>query len=380
MELNLTQEDKTIPFFLEIINENDLLKAAVWNGVERIVHDDIYLSGDSLFIESPYFNSTLYLKHDQNTLVGIWQDHSRTDYTIPVSGKYNLSERFRFNGPLTTDVDGKWEVTFSPNTDHQYKAIGLFETDDHSMKGTFLTETGDYRFLDGGYGGNELKLSTFDGSHAFLFEAEQINDTLRGWFWSGKHWKEQFIAWRNDSATLADPYSLTTLTNPEKPIEIAFKNLEGKIVTLEDEQFKGKPVLLQIMGSWCPNCMDETAFLAAQQDWLSENGVEILALSFERLPYEEAIQPLQKLKTNLDVNYPILYAGKASKKEALKAVPWLTEIISYPTLIYVLPNRTVYRIHTGFFGPGTDRYFEKQSSDMFNDIKTLIEMSKESNP
>ena len=88
---------------------------------------------------------------------------------------------------------------FSPNTPEEYKAIGLFTTDQNSMKGTFITETGDYRFLEGGFALNELKLSTFDGAHAFLFEADLKNDTLYGEFFSGKHYSEKFIAWRNDS-------------------------------------------------------------------------------------------------------------------------------------------------------------------------------------
>ncbi|MBO6516025.1 MAG: TlpA family protein disulfide reductase [Bacteroidia bacterium] len=376
VELDITEENKSIPFFLEIIEEQSALKAAIWNGHERIVHDDVRLVGDSLFLESPYFNSSFLLKHDKNILEGIWVDHSRGDYQVPVKAKYNLSERFRFKGPMVSDADGKWEVRFSPNSDDEYKAIGLFETDENSMKGTFITETGDYRFLDGGFGGDQLKLSTFDGSHAFLFEADLVNDTLRGWFWSGKHWKEPFVAWRNDSINLADPYAMTALTNPDEPISFSFKDMDGQMVSIDDEEFRNKPVLVQIMGSWCPNCMDEAAFLAAQQDYLEEAGVKVIGLSFERLEYEEARGPLLKLQGSLNLNYPILYAGKANKKEATKSVPWLKEIKSYPTLLFVLPNRKVFRIHTGFYGPGTGPYFEKQSTEMFDDIRKLIELSK----
>lgn len=376
VEMHLENEGKNIPFFLEIIEENGQLKAAVWNGHERIVHSDVNYFGDSLVIRSPYFNSEMVFKHDKNKLEGEWQDFSRENYKIPISAKYNLSQRFKFNGPLVDELDGKWEVRFSPETDDAYKAIGLFETDENSMKGTFITETGDYRFLEGGYGGKELKLSTFDGSHALLFEADNERDTLKGWFWSGSHWKEPFIAWRNDSVTLASPYNATALTNPDAPIDFSFMDLDGQLVSLSDSQFAEKPMLIQIMGSWCPNCIDEAAFLVAQKDWLAENNVEVIGLSFERLNYEDAVPPLKKLKRNLGVNYPILYAGNAKKAEALKAVPWLTEIKSYPTLLYVLPNKKVFRIHTGFYGPSTEAYFEKQSREMFDDLQKLVELSK----
>lgn len=380
IELQLEEEDKQIPFFLEIIPQGDSLVAAVWNGKETIVHNDVNVLGDSIRINSPYFNSALMLRQKENKLTGYWQDFSRDNYRIPLVGKYNLTQRFQFGGLLNEDADGKWEVRFSPGTEDEYKAIGLFETEENSMIGTFVTETGDYRFLEGGFGGETLKLSTFDGSHAFLFEANMVGDTLHGWFYSGTHWKEPFVAWRNDSVRLADPYTMTALKDPKMPIDFTLKDLDGSQVSLSDPKFTGKPVLLQIMGSWCPNCMDEAVFLSSHREWLEENGVEVVALSFERLPFEQARDPLLKLKENLGMDYPVLYAGKVGKQGVAEALPWLEGVKSYPTLVYVLPDRRVFRIHTGFYGPGTGGYFEKQSSEMLDDITKLVELSKGVNP
>ena len=33
-------------------------------------------------------------------------------------------------------------------------------------------------------------------------------------------------------------------------------------VSLQDERYKGKVVIVSILGSWCPNCLDEAEFLA----------------------------------------------------------------------------------------------------------------------
>lgn len=375
LELMVESEDKTIPFFLEIIEVNGQMKAAVWNGAEKIQHDDITIVKDSVTIESPYFNSTLRLKFNQNQVEGYWEDKSRDNYQLKLTGKYNLTQRFKFNGPLEAEMDGSWEVRFSPGTPDEYKAIGLFSTDENSMKGTFITETGDYRFLEGGFAQQELKLSTFDGAHAFLFEASLKNDSLVGWFYSGNHYKEPFIAWRNDSTSLVSPYLMTELVDQNEPISFAFNNLNGQLISLEDSTFNNKPMLVQIIGSWCPNCMDESAFLVQQKELLKDKGVEVVALAFERLPFKDAVQPLLKLKTNLGIDYPILYAGKASKKEATKEIPWLKEVKSYPTLLFVLPNRKVFKIHTGFCGPGTGKYYEQQSKKLLDDISQLAQMA-----
>jgi thiol-disulfide isomerase/thioredoxin len=376
IELTLEEDKKSIPFFLEIINRDSTLKASVWNGNEQIFHDSIEIIDDTMFIESPFFNTTMALNFDRNNVTGYWRDNSRGDYQIPLSGKYNLSQRFRFQGPLEHGIDGKWQVTFSPDTEESYDAIGLFETDSNSMKGTFITETGDYRFLEGGFAVNELRLSTFDGSHAFLFEAELTKDTLHGWFYSGNHYKEPFKAWRNDSTKLISPYVMTELVDPSQPIDFTFNDLQGNQVSLSDSQYLNKPVLIQIVGSWCPNCMDEFKFLTEQKEFLKDKGIEVVALSFERLDYEQARLPLLKLKNNLGVDYPILYAGTANKSEATKALPWLRKIKSYPTLLFVLPNRTVLKTHTGFYGPGTGKYYIKQSQELRDNLATLSALSQ----
>jgi thiol-disulfide isomerase/thioredoxin len=376
LELSLEKQKKTIPFFLEIVEQNGQLQAAIWNGDEKLEQNTVEFIQDSLIIGSAYFNSRLVLRFEEHKVYGYWVDFSRGDYKIKLTGKYNLTQRFRFKGQLENQLDGKWQTVFSPGTDDRYSAIGLFSTDSNSMKATFITETGDYRFLEGGFSTGALKLSTFDGSHAFLFEADLDADTLRGWFYSGKHWKEPFIAWKNASADLISPYELTALVDKSKPIDFAFKDVNGDLVSLRDSQFGSKPVLLQIMGSWCPNCMDEAVFLTSQEAFLKSQGVEVIAISFERLDYLESVEPIKKLQKRIGISYPILYGGTANKKEATKAIPWLKEIKSYPTLIYVLPNRIVLKIHTGFYGPGTGLYYEKQSQEMLDDIKQLSKLSK----
>ena len=38
-----------------------------------------------------------------------------------------------------------------------------------------MTETGDYRYLDGVVSGSKMYLSAFDGAHAFLFNKKMLN-------------------------------------------------------------------------------------------------------------------------------------------------------------------------------------------------------------
>lgn len=70
------------------------------------------------------------------------------------------------------------------------KAIGEFVQVENNLTGTFLTESGDYRYLDGTVQANKLYLSCFDGAHAFLFEGKiEADNTINGIFYSGKNYK-----------------------------------------------------------------------------------------------------------------------------------------------------------------------------------------------
>lgn len=374
VELDLKVPDAKLPFFMEIIQTDSGIMASIWNGAESIVHDEVSWRGDSLVVRSPYFDSEIVAVVSDHVMRGFWYDHSRPgNYKIPLVAKYNLPHRFRFSDMPSDALDGKWQVVFGEGTEDEFDAIGLFETDANSMHGTFLTETGDYRFLEGGFGGDTLKLSTFDGSHAFLFMASLDGDTLRGTFYSGSHYQQFFKAWRNDSATIQDPYHLTQTTGPDAAVAFSGTLLNGDMFHYPAENLAGKPILLQILGSWCPNCMDESVLLSTLYPRYRKSGLEIIGLAFERHEASEALKVLGRIKKNLGIPYPLVYMGGAGKNEAAKALPFIREIKAYPTLIFIDKNGKVAKIHTGFFGPGTGQYHERQRLELIQDIEDLLE-------
>jgi peroxiredoxin len=260
---------------------------------------------------------------------------------------------------VEVDFSGKWEVNFE-GPERSKQAIGLFNQKGKNVEGTFLTPTGDYRFLAGNVDGRSMKLSTFDGSHAYLFEAEMLEDgTISGEFWSGKSWNQTWKAVKNPAFELPDPYALTDLSDIEGEVSFTFADENGKNISLADARFENKVVLIQILGSWCPNCMDETKFLVDWYDRNKNRGVEIIGLAFERKADPEYAQArIRKLREKLNVNYPVLIAGTTEKSSVKEAMPWLKTLKSYPTTIYLDRKHKVRKIYTGFSGPGTGEYYD----------------------
>lgn len=340
-------------------------RMVILNSEERIEVDEIRIVGDSVLIRMPIFDSEFRLlaKNEMKEMAGVWIKHGKNgDITIPVSGC--VGRDFRFNEETgakgsPVNFEGKWQVMFSPKTPEESPAIGIFKQEGKYLTGTFATETGDYRYLEGAAVGNQMLLSCFDGSHAYLFRASLNGDKIEGKFYSGKSHVEAFQAVRNDAFELRSPEALTFLKPGYKKVEFSFKNLEGKTVSLSDARYQNKPVLVQLMGSWCPNCMDESRLFAELYRKYHGRGLEIIALAYEYSPdFDKAVATVRRHKERLGCEYEFLITGSTPDKAAA-TLPMLNHVMSFPTSIFIDKKGAVRRIHTGFYGPGTGDYYTK---------------------
>jgi len=117
--------------------------------------------------------------------------------------------------------------------------------------------------------------------------------------------------------------------------------------------------IVQIMGSWCPNCLDETRYLSDWYNTTKPEDVRIIGLDYEKITDTTvAFRNIRRLADRYHVNYPILFGGSSNREEAGKTLPMLSRVFSFPTTIYVNKDGTVREIHSGFNGPATGQYFE----------------------
>ena len=369
----LQTQGQEIPFILE--SEGDQALYLV-NGEERIKLDEIEQQGDSVRIGLHIFDADLIARVDNGKMKGRFiKNDTGAPYSIPFTAVHGNQNRFKADpAPASFNYDGKWEVVFTDKDGKSYDAIGVFKQDGNDLTGTFLTETGDYRYLEGQVDGDQLKLSTFDGNHAYLFTATPAaGEELKGEFFSGLTGYETWTAKRNEQAKLANADSLTFLKPGYEKLSFSFPNLDGKQVSLDDPKYKDKVVIVQLLGSWCPNCMDETAFLAPYYEQNKDRGLEIIGLGFERSPeFDQAAARLEKMKDRFDIKYDLLVAGTSDKEAAAKALPALNHIMSFPTTIFIDRDGKVRKIHTGFSGPGTGKYYEEFVTDFNKTVDELL--------
>ena len=377
-----TAAGQEIPFNFDVTNNGSKQELAIINSTEHFKVPNVTGKGDSVFIIMPLFDSEFRLKQTGNALNGQFIKHLG-EKDVPMEFTATAATPYRFFKDAEKpgfDVTGRWSAIIGEG-DSRDTTVGEFKQTGAKVTGTFLTTTGDYRFLEGTVAGNQLYLSCFDGGHVFLFTAKIDDDkTLSGGkFYSGATGTEVWGAVRNENAKLPDAYSLTALKPGYKKLDFNFKDLTGKPVSLNDARFKNKVVIVQILGSWCPNCMDETAYMVNYYKKYHPKGVEVIGLAYERTTdFAKSQKTLAQLKSRFDIKYPLLITGYTNNKaETAKSLPMLTKVVGFPTTIIIDKTGDVRKIHTGFSGPGTGNHytefiseFEKLTDDLLSE-KTM---------
>lgn len=367
---------------VELINGNEVInlelkKDTLIDGNDTILvsHPNIK-SKDTFSFRMAVFNTEIRAKFadDIKSMNGIWYDHSRPgNYYLPFHAELIPANekiyRFIKNPlPAKANISGRYDAVFKDESSTD-STIAIFEQKENHLTGTFLTTTGDYRFLEGEVSADSFYLSAFDGSHAFLFKGEIHDDgTLSGGYWSGKHYHANFTAMKNENAKLPDPKKLTYLNDGYSKIEFSFPDENGNLISLDDERFKNKVVVIQITGSWCPNCMDETSYMSEVEEKYKNKDLAIVALSFERQPDPQNFKiNIDRLKNHFGIDY--LYLNAGLPKNASDALPMLNHVMGFPTTIILNKKHEVTEIYTGFNGPATGQLF----LDYQKDFEELVE-------
>jgi thiol-disulfide isomerase/thioredoxin len=384
-KLNMKFEDATngeLPFQFEIKYVTDsTFGMDIINGTERIaipakdirVKHSRQTGQDSIIIKFPEYNTYIWAIYKSTIMEGEWVVPDKK-VSIPFLARFGQAHRFTSLAKKPTgNISGKWDAQLGLSDSVPEHAIGEFSQKGNDLQGTFRTETGDYRYLAGEVQANKIYLSCFDGAHAYLFEAKLRNDTsITGTIRSGKTYSNTWQAHRDGGARLRNPDSLTFMKAGSDKLAFSFVNPEGKVVSLANPEYQGKIKVIQIMGTWCPNCKDEAVFLMDYMKNHPNNPVSAIALSFERsTDVAVANKQISTYKEKMNLPYQIVYAGKANTSAASAALPMLNRVMAFPTMIVLDKNDKVRLIHTGFDGPATSEYlnFKKEFEDLMEKIK-----------
>lgn len=367
----LTLPDVPLPFNFEMKQQQGKYIMEIINGDEHILVDEITFKDDSMLVHLPVFDSEFRLKINAGKMHGVWINNARKEKPqIEFNAEYGNASRFIATTTTNINVSGRWETYLDAGTSDSSLAIGVFEQSKQNVKGTFLTESGDHRYLSGIVNGDTLWLSTFDGSHCWLYRSIISGNEMNGTFWSGNHAKSNWRAKRNDNIELPDANNITRVTSQLKFI---FPDVDSNLISITDQRFKNKVVLLQIMGTWCPNCLDETSYFVEYYNKHHQEGLEIIGLVFEKTTdFNKAATNVKRLQKRYAIPYPLLIAGSTGKDAVVTALPGITNFISYPTTIFINRKGEAIKAHAGFSGPATGKEFEIYKKEFNTTMQQLL--------
>ncbi|QNL51430.1 TlpA family protein disulfide reductase [Olivibacter sp. SDN3] len=375
-----TDSSIDIPFNFEIYDSLGVAQLAFLNGKERLNINEVEETDDSVFIKTPLYESEIRAAKSANGMEGVWIKRLPGGSTqMPFKAVADKEYRFieQTTAEETIDVAGRWSVQFyrNNNVDTTF-AVGEFEQGDGQVDGSFLTTTGDYRFLSGVVDKKTLMLSGFSGSGPVLFTGDLLDslNIVNGKMYAGPSSEVNWSARRDPDAMLPDAYKIAGLKAGNDRIDFSFEDLDGQTVSLNDGRFLNKVVVVQFLGSWCPNCMDETAFLAPFYDKYKEKGLEVVGLAYERYKEpEKARAAVTNLKNRFRVNYPLLITGYTNdKKQVEESIPSLENFSAFPTTIIIDRTGVVRKIHTGFSGPATGVHYTNYIEQFEKEINSLL--------
>ncbi len=274
-----------------------------------------------------------------------------------------------------------WQFVFtdaSGKPDSEPNAPAHFTQNANHVEGTIAPISGDYGLLAGEIGNaGELHLFRFDGIHALRLDGRLVAPgRIEGVFHVGPGLALNYVATSSTSpsAGFEDSERLTSVENPSEPFRFHGTDASGHIVTQSAPRFRGKVVLVDIFGTWCPNCHDEAPVLQSLYAQFHARGLEIVGLSYEYVDDRARSQRLlQVYRRKYSIAFPLLLAGTTDSGQIAKTLPQLRNFGAYPTTIFLDRHGRVRLIHAGFSGPATGRLEEVKEHFRQTIVKLLDE-------
>jgi thiol-disulfide isomerase/thioredoxin len=358
-------EDKSIPCRIELKTD---VQWEIVNGVERIPID-VKWGKDSTFKSSlPLFNTYFEGKKEKGILTGEWVDPTRTgDYRIPFQIIGNKVREF--DTKVHVPVHAKYKIVFEDDTVPAILDMAAVR-EEFVVYGTVLTETGDYRYLQGEpFENNRFYLSAFDGTHLFYLAGQLVDNKIEGIFMSGKHYLAKFTGEADATFELRKADELTWMKNPKETLELKLSADTKTERSFGERDWKGKVTLVQIMGTWCPNCTDESRFVKSMYENYHKQGLEVVPVSFERGSVKQvAFSRINSQAKQMALPYPVYLGSGADSPQKAAAIVFaqLNHVMSFPTLILIGKDGKVKKVWTGFYGPGTGVHYTNHTKEIEN--------------
>ncbi len=356
-------------FTLNVTAGTDAYAGRICNGRVCTALSGIRIRGDSVALEMADYAATIIGIRRGDSLVGVYHNvGNRGPRTIPFRAARGRWPVQRATAALT----GSWDATYV--TDGRSSArVFMFANDATGFTGAVVSNTGDYGHFWGRAAADSFALGHFDGSFIYLLTGRLDGDTLRGVFHAGLRTETPFTAVRTTGRPhLRNPTDMTA-ADTSTPFRFSFRDLSGQLVSNSDARFRGKVVLLDIFGTWCPTCHEAAPVLVDLYRRYHGRGLEVVGLAYEVTGDTAVDAPLvRRFRDGLGVPYPLLLAGTSDVQAAAATLPQLHGFTAFPTSVFLGRDGRVRLVYAGSLGPATGVKHGQQVAQFRAEIERLL--------
>ncbi len=362
----------TLPFTIDVSRAAGGWSGRLCNGRICQPFSAVRAVGDSVVFELADYAATIAARISGDSLLGTYRNvGNRGPRVIPVRaarGRWPVT-------PAPAALVGRWDATFFSDFGSSPRVFEL-RNGSAGLEGTLISNTGDYGHFAGSVRGDSFALAHFDGSFVYLLAGALHGDTLRGVFHAGLTTETPWIAVRSTGTPHLKAPTEITSADTTAPLRFAFPDLDGKPVTEHDPRFRGKVVLVDVFGTWCPTCHDAAPALVRLYHKYHGRGLEIVGLAYE-VTGDSAIdrRQVRRYRDKFGITFPLLLAGINDTEAAAATLPQLHGFTSFPTTIFLGRDGRVRRVHAGFYGPATGAQHARLISDFEREIERLLRES-----
>jgi peroxiredoxin len=357
-----------IPFKFEIVSSGGTYRGYFFDGDVKVPSQPGTLENGALDLRFDQYGARV-----QATFTG---DRLEGKYDRGTRGAAYPFKATRAGAPRPTNekvpsISGEWRIpTKSSKGESAWRF--LVRQNGAAVSATILRIDGDTGTLSGRYANGKFLISHFSGGRPVKYEITQNPDGSLDLLQNGqqKLTAVRLTDSRAKEAAPTSPTQFTRMKNPSEPFRFSYPDLNGKIVSNTDAQFRGKVVLISITGSWCPNCHDEAPFLTELYRTYHQKGLEIVALGFEEADQlKNPVRPRAFIK-QFGIEYPFLLVGEP--EEAPAKIAQAENLNAFPTTFVIGRDGRVRTVHAGFASVATGTVHAESKKEMTAEIERLL--------
>jgi peroxiredoxin len=359
-----------VPFRLKLKQDGPKIVGTLYDGKIEYPSDTGKFENGKLHLHWNITNADLDVGFDQSELKGTFVTRRSNSKLLhkTISAKRAVAVK---DTERPTSIAGSWTLNANDKDPKHVWTIAIKQSG-ADVSGPIMRLDGDSGTLTGMVHGNKFVMSHFSGIRPGVLRGELGTDGMLHVVYNDNL---KMVGIRSETAEKqgvkpADPKTFTKVKNPDQPFPFAFADLTGKTVSNTDARYRGRVVLVNLTGSWCPNCNDDAPFLDSLYKKYRPAGLEVVGLSFESGDLDYDRVRVQEFINRNHVTYPILIAGTTDN--VAEKLPFVENFAAFPTTFFLGRDGKVKSIHDGFAGVATGAENTRLKQEIEEQVKGML--------